>query len=536
MRSRLVPAIPRLLLPLLIAMPACSDSTTSPAETPVPSTMVVSGRLTTNDAAALLGSGPALSQGDGLLSGDPFVGAQAVVGNQVTISIDGQTEVETTTDADGEFSVEVPSGQATVHVGVSTTTSVSMEVPGADDEDAFVQALVFLNTEGTVAVNAEIFRDENGDGVADDDFLIQILGRLAGDPTSGQVIIRLPEPLSVGGTIDLLQRVRIWGEWNGSVFVATQIADNCGPTIDPYLVSGIVTAKSSGVFTLLGVDIHITPETRFAGQVRTFNGLRTGDNVVVQLAIGVGGRLEAVRISKPSTPSDDAVSLHGFVEAFAEGATQIRVLGIPVQVTTETLIGIRQVCEEEDPPPADDGDDGDGAGDDGGDDGGDGGGDDGGDDNGSDGDDDAPDPFLELEGLTCTAVEGDFDGQVFEASRVDASSTPSNTQVLVGQVTSIDLLGLSIGLLGLDLDLAGDVVLEGLLSLLELQVGSRVRVELRATAGGGFEISKLTLLTAGTGDEIRGGVIEGVDAAARVFVCLGVEVHVAPDVPITIGP
>jgi len=519
MRSHFTRAIPRFLLSALAAALACSDSTTGPSETPVPARMVVSGRLTTNDAAAVLGSGPALRPADDLLSGDPFVGAQAAVGVSVAVSIEGQPDVTVTTDVDGEFSIEVPSSQATVQVHVGAGAPVSLDLAGDDDEGAFVQALVFLNEAGTVAVNAEIFRDENGDGVADDDFLIQILGRVAGEPTSGQVTIRLPEVLSVGGTIDLRQRVRVWGEWDGSAFVATQIADNCGPTIDPYLVSGIVTAKSPGVFSLLGADVHITSETRFAGRVRTFNGLQTGDYVVVQLAIGVGGRLEAVRVSK-SGSSDATVMIHGFVEAFAEGSTQIQLLGIAVQVTTETVIGIQQVCEEEESPPDDGGDDG--------------GNDDGDDDGSDDGDDEEPDPLLQLDGLTCTAVEGDFDGQVFEASRVDASSTPSSTQVLVGQVTSINLLQLSIGLLGLNLDLATDVVLEGLASLLDLQVGSRVRVELRATAGGGFEISKLTLLTSGTGDEIHGGVIEDLDAAARVFLCLGIEVHVAPDVPITI--
>jgi hypothetical protein len=169
-----------MLLPLLaFSVAACSDDGPSGPRLPAGSGGI-SGQLTANPAA--LGAALAVADGD-----DEFFVGQAALANVLVEITDGEgTPIfSTDTDGGGRFTSELSPGTYTVVVTLDDGSEFSFVLEVAEGEMLFVRGKVDVNPSGKLKINLKIFRDQDGDGEADDSFTIRITGREAGEPSSG---------------------------------------------------------------------------------------------------------------------------------------------------------------------------------------------------------------------------------------------------------------------------------------------------------------------------------------------------------------
>ncbi len=165
------------LVAFLIA--ACSDDGPSGPGLPAGSGGI-SGQLTANPAA--LGAALALADGDD----EFFVGSATLANVLVEIVDDAGTIVfSTDTDGGGRFTSELSPGTYTLVVTLDNGSEFSFVIEVAEGEMLFVRGKVDVNPSGKLKINLKIFRDQDGDGQADDNFKIRITGREAGQPSSG---------------------------------------------------------------------------------------------------------------------------------------------------------------------------------------------------------------------------------------------------------------------------------------------------------------------------------------------------------------
>ena len=172
-----------LILPIALAAGCSDDGPSGP--TPGADATRIAGRLTASEAAASTGL---VTRSLGLAQGDDFVGDEALA--DVTIEIvdgDGNVVSTTETDGSGEFSAEVEGGTYMVNllVGEDSVLSFTLEVP--EGGTLFAEGKVDLLPNGKLKLDVQIFRDNDGDGEPDDTFRIRIMGRLEGEPASGDV-------------------------------------------------------------------------------------------------------------------------------------------------------------------------------------------------------------------------------------------------------------------------------------------------------------------------------------------------------------
>lgn len=169
-----------MLLPLIaFSVAACSDDGPSGPQVPAGSSGI-SGQLTAS--AAALNAGLALADGD-----DEFFVGEATLAN-VSVEITdaaGTVVFSTDTDGAGRFTSELSPGTYTVVVMLDDGSEFSFVLEVAEGETLFVRGKVNVNPSGMLTINLKIFRDQDGDGEADDNFTIRITGREAGEPSSG---------------------------------------------------------------------------------------------------------------------------------------------------------------------------------------------------------------------------------------------------------------------------------------------------------------------------------------------------------------
>jgi hypothetical protein len=169
-----------MLLPLLaFSVAACSDDGPSGPRLPAGSGGI-SGQLTANPAA--LGAALAVADGD-----DEFFVGSATLDNVLVEITDGEGDAVFSTDTDGagRFTSELSPGTYTVVVTLDDGSEFSFVLEVAEGEMLFVRGKVDVNPSGKLKINLKIFRDQDGDGEADDSFTIRITGREAGEPSSG---------------------------------------------------------------------------------------------------------------------------------------------------------------------------------------------------------------------------------------------------------------------------------------------------------------------------------------------------------------
>ena len=169
-----------MLLPLIaFSIAACSDDGPSGPRFPAGSSGI-SGQLTAS--AAALGAALALADGDD----DFFVGEATLANVSVEITDAAGTVVfSTDTDDAGRFTSELSPGTYTVVVTLDDGSEFSFVLEVAEGEVLFVRGKIDVNPSGKLKINLKIFRDQDGDGEADDSLTIRITGREAGQPSSG---------------------------------------------------------------------------------------------------------------------------------------------------------------------------------------------------------------------------------------------------------------------------------------------------------------------------------------------------------------
>jgi hypothetical protein len=124
----------------------------------------------------------ALADGD-----DDFFVGEATLANVSVEIIDAASTVVFSTDTDGagRFTSELSPGTYTVVVTLDDGSELSFVLEVAEGEMLFVRGKVDVNPSGKIKINLKIFRDQDGDGEADDNFTIRITGREADQPSSG---------------------------------------------------------------------------------------------------------------------------------------------------------------------------------------------------------------------------------------------------------------------------------------------------------------------------------------------------------------
>lgn len=171
------------ILPIVLAA-ACSDDGPSGPASGDGATMLA-GRFTATQAAASAGLA---TRSLGLAQGDDFVGDQALANVTIEIADDLGNVISTTaTDDSGEFSAEVEAGIYTVNVLVDDQSVLSFTLDVPEGGTLFAEGKVDVLPNGKFKLDVQIFRDNDGDGEPDDTFRIRIMGRVEGEPTSGDV-------------------------------------------------------------------------------------------------------------------------------------------------------------------------------------------------------------------------------------------------------------------------------------------------------------------------------------------------------------
>jgi len=474
-------------------------------------TAVLAGKVTAGDDAAPVAG--LLASGLRAAGEDEFIGAHPLAGAIVRLTDSvGAPLAETRTDAEGAFSAAVPGGGHMVHLELEDGSTFSFPADVPEGVRFFLHMKLDRGETGELELNAEVVRDNDGDGAADDGFAVRVRNVGANRPGSGRVSVVDPGSDSGGpaGPDDFFegQRVRVAGAWDGSVLVASRVAGNCGANDQPRELVGAVESFDGSTLVVLGREIVVDADTRFAGTVRGAIDLQPGDRVVVRLEIE-GETLVALRVTGNGRArlGDEVV---GRIESIAEDGSGLVVLGVEVALADGALLTSGNGCRDgedeeldEDEAEEEEAED-------------------------DEVEDDEAATFVDLEGgQLAVVVQGRFADGVLEADHVVASTTSTRDAVLVfGTVTSVDAAVEEVEVMDVVFGFAGDPNVVGpIRSLGDLPEGARVML----TFSGPDDptIEQLTVIGPGGPDMIQGATIGSVDDGARTFEALGVLVHVS---------
>ncbi len=312
------------------------------------------------------GSGPT-SGGEtarltGLVTGDALAARVGLAGEAddaplagVSIRLltgSGELLLDSTTDAQGEFEIEAPAGAYRLEISLGDGSKFTLGLELEAGRTLFVQGNI--DTSGdTPVINAELFIDDDGDGVSDTGFSIEIRGREAGDPDSGEVVegedpdsdlddeeeeVEDDEPATLAD-FELGQKVFVKGGSIAGGFEADEVHGSSGNTGNSCRLSGDITGvttdadgnpESVDIF-LVTVDVsgaHIT------GVRDDGFGLLAGVRVDIRATYdGTTGELTATRMHvRESSNGRDDERIMGFLTA-EPGEAELEVCGVHVQVT-----------------------------------------------------------------------------------------------------------------------------------------------------------------------------------------------------------
>ncbi len=117
---------------------------------------------------------------------DPFAGSMPLGGARLRlVSASGEVLFEARSDSDGRFEVGAPAGEYRLEIVLDDGSSFTLGVSVREGERLFVRAKVEMEG-GHPVINAEVFTDNDGDGASDTGVTVQIVGREAGRPESGE--------------------------------------------------------------------------------------------------------------------------------------------------------------------------------------------------------------------------------------------------------------------------------------------------------------------------------------------------------------
>lgn len=505
--------------------------------------------LTIGFAACSGDSGPAENGGAGRLAGLLSVtgssaaaalagtpGDQPLAGVTVRlVSASGAVLFETGTDPSGEFELEAPAGSYRLEVlagGASFILQLELQ-PG---RTLFVQGVVDATGPAPV-IDAELFLDDDGDGVSDTGFTIRIVGREAGDPGSGETLEEgdpdadleeEDETVQDRGPADLAeledgQKVYVKGAAADGGFLASEVHGSSGNAGPSCRLSGAITgAQLDGAgeletIELFGVSIEASG-ARVTGVRGGGAALEPGTRVEIHASFDAGsGELVASRIhARGSSRGGDPERILGFLTAEPDaGNGVLELCGIAVQVAEGAKVT-----------------NGDGGGE-----GEDGEGDEDGDGDGSDDDVSFGDFLAAVGGGAFNHdVRGRFDeaAGLLAADHVTVADRERSGVEIAADVADLDLAAGTFTLLGLPVRVVSATEFRGgLEDLQSLEDGLHVRARIQAADGGALVASSIQRGSEPF-DRLRGGslgvVSDDVDAAPNLTVGLPESLELAVDV------
>ena len=347
-------------------------------------------------AACSDGSGPTGGGGDGRISGlltsdglagqaslagaedeEPFTGGAPLRGVTVRL-VDGAGNVlfDSQTDAQGGFEIEAPEGTYRLEVTLPDGNTFTIEIEVEAGERLFLQARV-RGAGPRPVINVEIFTDDDGDGVSDSGFTIQILGREAGRPDSGERREgRDPDEDLEDEEDDLEdndrasledlqegQRVHAKGHGTEEDFEANEVHGNQGSTDRFCRLSGFVTGVDKGSDgDLLGLEIFgvfvDTEGARINGLRGGGSALEAGTRVEIHATLAASGELDATQLHARDSHGRDPERVVGPVTDLSQVADRrIEVCGVSVEVLRGAKITNGFGADEDDDDDDEDDDD-----------------------------------------------------------------------------------------------------------------------------------------------------------------------------------
>jgi hypothetical protein len=317
----------------------------------------ISGVLT----AETEGGSADLAGGDG----DPFRGGAPLRDASVRL-LDGEGNVlfDSETDARGTFELEVPAGTFRLEVAVPGAAAFVLQVTVDAGEHLFIRAKV-REAGSRFVIDAELFTDNDDDGASDSGLTIQIIGREAGRPDSGEVrggrgdddeddddededdkdvsFARfLARVLALGGSA-LNHDLR--GSFGERIFDAEKLTVSDEARREIEVIASIHNLDArAGTFSLLGIPVLTNEATELKGNLRSLGELSDGSPVRVKGRAEARG-LVATEI-QPANRRDDRLrggTLIASTDAPGEGpefTVSIAGVEIPVDVDRGTELEV----------------------------------------------------------------------------------------------------------------------------------------------------------------------------------------------------
>ncbi len=317
------------------------------------------------------GSGPT-SGGEtarlsGVLSGDGLAARAALAGatgelplGGVSIRLvtgSGDVLLDSTTDAEGEFQIEAPAGSYRLEISLGDGSTFTLGLELEAGRTLFVQGSVDTSGE-TPVIDAQLFFDDDDDGVSDTGFTIEIRGREAGDPDSGEVVENgdpdgVPdeegdeaeddEPATLAD-LEEGQKVFVKGGSIAGGFEAHEVHGSSGSAGESCSLSGNVTdVEIDAEGNPESVEIFFTTvdvsEAHITGVRDPGFGLVVGVRVDIQASFAdASGELTARSMHvRDSSRGRDDESIMGFLTA-EPGEAELEVCGVLVQVADDAKI------------------------------------------------------------------------------------------------------------------------------------------------------------------------------------------------------
>jgi hypothetical protein len=311
------------------------------------------------------GSGPT-SGGEtarlaGLVTGDALAARVALAGDGGSaplagvsirlVSGSGEVLLDSATDAEGEFEIEAPAGSYLLEISLADGSKFTLGLELEAGRTLFVQGNI--DTSGdTPVINAELFIDDDGDGVSDTGFTIEIRGREAGDPDSGEVVegedpdsdlddeeeeVEDDAPATLAD-FEVGQKVFVKGGTTDGGFEADEVHGSSGNAGRSCLLSGEiggVTTDADGnpeSVDIFSVTVDVTG-AHITGVRDGGFGLVDGVRADIQAAYdGETGELTATRMHvRESSRGRNDERIMGFLTA-EPGESELEVCGVHVQV------------------------------------------------------------------------------------------------------------------------------------------------------------------------------------------------------------
>jgi len=219
---------------------------------------------------------------------------------QFRVSVEG-TNVSTTTNSRGQFTLEgVPSGTVVLHF-VSNGVDVRLEVSGLT-EGMTLRITVRITASGAVMVRApnEIELSGTIESIAAPNLRISGLTVI----TNGDTELKRRDQRINFADLAVGQLVRVQGSLNadGKV-VAREIRVLVPPDANRVRIRGVIESIAPPDLKISGLTIRTDANTRFEG--RSLANLRVGDAVEVEGTLGADGTVLARSVKKIEQEEDD---------------------------------------------------------------------------------------------------------------------------------------------------------------------------------------------------------------------------------------